>query len=158
MKALRLKVETLCVFRLVIDEGPDLVLVLTPDVDARIGFASEASRRLLGVAHTALEGRSLWDLLHTDDKPAVLKVISETILGRGTRRRVDARIRARGPPPAPPEGDASAGEGPAGPQEGGEEEGPVEYMRVGVSMKYGPQGILAFLRPRLEEGGAAGAV
>jgi hypothetical protein len=61
----------------------------------------------------------------------VLRVLSEAILAKGSLVSVDCRI-------------------------GTEERAAQGYMRVGISMRYGPRGILAFIRPEEEEGQGQG--
>lgn len=151
MKELKLRVESLSVYRLLVDEAPDVILVISPDVDARVLFANEASARLLQAQPASLAERSLWELLHPGDKPAVLKVLSDAILAKGTLGKVDCLIRAPPPPQPlqpplqPPQGQPQKQE-----QGQGQEQEQDGYLRVGVSMRYAPQGILAFVRPSVE--------
>lgn len=54
---LKNQVESLGLYKDLIDNAPDLVLVISPDVEARILFANGASVRMLQLLPTALLGR-----------------------------------------------------------------------------------------------------
>lgn len=68
----------------------DTILVTLQD--GTILYASPAAERLLGVAGTALTGRSAFDLIHPEDKPSVCNILAN--LG-GETREVTAEMRLR---------------------------------------------------------------
>lgn len=59
-------------FRLLADASPDMISQHTPDL--RFRFASSASRSIFGLESDELEGRSLLDLMHPEDKAAVTAI------------------------------------------------------------------------------------
>jgi len=54
---LGLQVESLNHYRLLIEESPDMIAVLSPDIDSRFLFANAAFARLLHTMPSTLLGR-----------------------------------------------------------------------------------------------------
>lgn len=66
MKDLKLRVEALSVFRLIVEESPDMVLVLSPDREARCLYINEACGRIMRRAPEELVAKPLWEALHPE--------------------------------------------------------------------------------------------
>lgn len=49
-----------------IDESPDIVMVLSPDREARILFANEACGRMIQLEPQELLSKPMWELLHPE--------------------------------------------------------------------------------------------
>jgi len=70
---------------LVLDSAPDLVY--TTDGQGRLTSLNEAAAQALGYAPHELEGRSMFDLVHPDDREAGQAGFAESL-----RRRDDEKI------------------------------------------------------------------
>ncbi len=77
--------------RSMLDSTSDLLLVLD---DGRVEAASAASLRILGRAPAQLQGLHLQDLVHEDERPAVLRLLEDTGVPR-IGDRATARVRHR---------------------------------------------------------------
>lgn len=66
IRELRLRVESLSVYRLLIAESPDMVCVLSPNTEARVTFANEAFTRLIDLAPASITGRCFWEIVHPE--------------------------------------------------------------------------------------------
>lgn len=57
MRELKAEVESLSVYRLMIEEAPDMIAVLSPDIESRFLFANGAFARVLHVTPASILGR-----------------------------------------------------------------------------------------------------
>ena len=122
-KRLSEHVERMRVYQSAVEEGPDIVVTLSADVHCRILYANAAIQRILHVDPKAIAGTSFWSLVHTEDRHALAKVLSGIIL-----------TRAAQPGPVLPCRVAS--------------NHLQAFVDVGMTFKYGTQGVVCVLRPR----------
>ena len=111
-QALAEDVDMLHIFRYIVDDAPDMMAVVSPDLESSLLYANEAFGRVLGFLSHRLLGRSLWALVHPDDHPTAV------ILAPG-RNAVSAPLSCRL---------ASTTEG--------------KYVSVKVKMSRGTQGVV----------------
>jgi len=145
MKELRLTVEALTVYKLMVEEAPDMLCVLSADREGKVLYANLAFARLLGTAPDRVVGRGVWEVTHAEDKEEVLGAFSDTVFSRELVGKAKCRLR-----PLPL---AMAGRGG---REGGREGG---YVKVELTLRKGTQGLVAIIRPESggKEGGRAGS-
>lgn len=67
-------------FKDIIDEGPAMVLVLSADVHFRVLYSNCAFTRTLHASTPSLLGRSLWTIVHPEDKAFLVLVLSGLLL------------------------------------------------------------------------------
>jgi PAS domain-containing protein len=66
-------------FRVIMEEGPNMVAVVAPDLEASVLYANGAFHRALAVHPKRLLGRSLWNLLHEADHLAVRNALISVV-------------------------------------------------------------------------------
>ena len=69
-------------FRVIMEEGPNMVAVVAPDLDASMLYVNAAVGRALAVNPKRLLGRPLWDLVHEADHLAVRNALISVVLSR----------------------------------------------------------------------------
>ena len=80
-------------FRALAENAQDLVSIL--DADGCYCFASYSHERVLGYAPAELVGRSVFELLHPDDLPAIVQTVSVGLREAGAVRTAVFRCRHR---------------------------------------------------------------
>ena len=83
MQALAEDVDMMQVFRHIVEDAPDMMAVVSPDLDCSLLYANEAFGRVLGFPPRRLLGRSLWVLVHPKDHPALKQAMTAVILAPG---------------------------------------------------------------------------
>ena len=71
-------------FRVIMEEGPNMVAVVVPDLEANVLYANWAFHRALEVPPKQLLGRSLWELLHQADHLPVRNALISVILSKNS--------------------------------------------------------------------------
>ena len=94
MQALAEDVDMMQVFRRIVEDAPDMMAVVSPDLDCSLLYANEAFGRVLGFVSHRLLGRPLWALVHPEDHPALKQAMTAVILAPG-RRAVSAPLSCR---------------------------------------------------------------
>lgn len=103
-------------FRVIMEEGPHMVAVVAPDLEACVLYANGAFGRALKVPPKRLLRRSLWDLLHQADHLLVRNALISVVLSKNSPpSHVPCRVLA-------PE--------------------PEKYRHVQVSLAIGTQGVI----------------
>jgi PAS domain-containing protein len=69
-------------FRIIMAEGPHIVAVVAPDLEASVLYANGAFHRALAVHPKRLLDRSLWNLLHEADHLAVRNALISVVLSK----------------------------------------------------------------------------
>ncbi len=80
MEALEKDVSMMQVFQHIVEDAPDMLTVISPDLDSFILFANEAFSRVLGLNPKGLVGKSLWTLVHPKDHARMNQIVTEVIL------------------------------------------------------------------------------
>jgi PAS domain S-box-containing protein len=78
-------------FRALVEHSSDAIVLLADD--GTIQYASPSAQRVLGLSPAALAGCSILDLVHAEDQPAALDLIS-TRRAPGDAGRIEARLRS----------------------------------------------------------------
>jgi len=135
---LKEKVETLSMFQVLVKAAPDAVLLLSPDVRARILFVNDRCGQLLKLPlwrgeEQTLVGRCLWEWMNGRDKEAVVAAIGKCVLSKDMTRLVQVTLC---PPPLPPSVSVQQ----------------QEPMRVDLTLRSSERGLVLFLRPEGREG------
>ena len=78
-------------FRMLIEHSSDIITVL--GTDGVIQFESTSIERLLGYGQIELTGRTVFEFIHEDDVPLVMKQFQEVIEHQGQIRMVKFRFR-----------------------------------------------------------------
>ncbi len=80
-------------FRQLIENSTDVIIVI--DGAGVIGFQSPSMQRSLGYKPEELQGKSVLDIIHPDDKPAAVESIQRAISNPDAPRPIEYRIRHR---------------------------------------------------------------
>jgi len=94
MQALAEDVGMMQVFRRIVEDAPDMMAVVSPDLDCSFLYANEAFERVLGFLPHRLLGRPLCALVHPEDHPA-LKQAMTTVIPAPGRKAISARLSCR---------------------------------------------------------------
>lgn len=123
VQELRNQVTALMVYQEMVEDGPDVVLVISPDIDSRILFSNAASGRLLQTLPATLLGQSLWAFVHEEDKAQVMQVVGALVMAPQMRGHIRCRFR-----------NLAAG-------------APAEsYLNLDVTVRAGKKGLICCLR------------
>ena len=95
MQALAEDVDMMQVFRRIVEDAPDMMAVVSPDLDCSFLYANEAFERVLGFLPHRLLGRPLWALVHPEDHPALKQAMMAVILAPAGREAVSAPLSCR---------------------------------------------------------------
>jgi len=94
MQTLAEDVGMMQVFRRIVEDAPDMVAVVSPDLDCSFLYANQAFGCVLGFLSNCLLGRPLWALVHPEDHPALKQAMTAVILAPG-RKAVSAPLSCR---------------------------------------------------------------
>jgi len=111
------------VYQFIMEDGPDIVATISPDVHCNILYINEAAQRILHIDPKALTGTPFWNLIHTGDRSALADILSGTILIRAVEPGVMLPCRVASFYPG-------------------------VFVDVDMTFAYGRQGILCVLRKR----------
>ncbi|MBI3160324.1 MAG: PAS domain S-box protein [Chloroflexi bacterium] len=78
-------------YRVLIENSSDIITLL--DAQGVMLSASPNLSQVLGFSEPELVGKTVWDLIHTDDRQAVIQTFQETLGQPGAARLVEYRIR-----------------------------------------------------------------
>jgi PAS domain S-box-containing protein len=81
-------------YRALIENGHDVIVILDPET-GRIRYQSPSMERILGYAPGDLAERSVFELVHPDDRPGTLAAIARAAAAPGTTRHAEYRFRHR---------------------------------------------------------------
>ena len=79
-QALAEDVDMMQVFRHIVEDAPDMMAVVSPDLNCFLLYANEAFERVLGFLPDRLLGQPLWALVHPEDHPALKQAMTAVIL------------------------------------------------------------------------------
>jgi PAS domain-containing protein len=85
-------------FRMIMEEGPNMVAVVAPDLEAKVLYANGTFGRALEVPPKRLLGRSLWNLVHESDHLLVRNALISVVLSKSSpSSHVPCRVLAPRP-------------------------------------------------------------
>ncbi|GAB5036762.1 pas pac sensor hybrid histidine kinase [Nannochloropsis oceanica] len=73
---LRTDVNRMGIYKNIIDDAPDMMCVISSDIQSQVLYVNKAARCVLPTEPTQLVGSSFWNIVHKDDKMAVLTALS----------------------------------------------------------------------------------
>jgi PAS domain S-box-containing protein len=80
MQALAGDVDMMQVFRCIVEDAPDMMAVVSPDLDCLLLYVNEAFGRVLGFVPHRLLGQPLWAVVHPEDHLALIQAMTAVIL------------------------------------------------------------------------------
>lgn len=118
---LRSDVERMGVYRDIVDDAPDIIAIISPDVQSQVLYINNAVRCVLYFEPLGFLGSSFWDLVHTDDKTLLFKALTTVIFFKSATKvePIRCRIQTRHP---------------------------GVFVPVQMTLAYGTQGIVCILR------------
>lgn len=120
MRELKAEMECLTVYRLMIEESPDMIAVLSPDMEGRILFANAAFAYVMEGTPEGFLGKPIWAVIHESRRQELMKAVRAIILNTETPSRLNLRVKY-------PINEAST------------------YIEL--SMRHCPTGIICYMRP-----------
>lgn len=144
---LREKVNTLSMFKVLVTAAPDAILLLSPDVSARILFVNDRCNQLLklplrGGKEQPLAGRCLWEWMDEMDTGAVVAAVGKCMSSNDNTMFVQVKIRT---PPLPLTVDGAV-------EQQQQEHQQERSTRVDLTLRSSELGLVLFLRPEGREG------
>ncbi|KAM3573208.1 hypothetical protein VYU27_004811 [Nannochloropsis oceanica] len=122
MRELKAEMECLTVYRLIIEESPDMIVVLHPDLEGRVLFANAAFARGVEAMPGGYMGKPLWAVIHETHRGVVNDAIRNLLMNPETITRL--KIQAKYPHPDYP------GQGPM----------------MDLTMRHTPTGLVCYMR------------
>jgi PAS domain-containing protein len=121
MKELKAEMECLTVYRLIIEESPDMIAVLGPDMEGRVLFANAAFARGMEAMPGGYMGKPIWSVVHEAHRGELMQAVRNIILNTETTSRLTCQ--GKYPHPDYPGQDA-----------------------IDLAMKHSPTGIICYMR------------
>lgn len=88
MKELKAEMECLTVYRLIIEESPDMIAVLGPDMEGRVLFANAAFARGMEAMPGGYMGKPIWSVVHEAHRGELMQAVRSIILNTETASRL----------------------------------------------------------------------
>lgn len=135
LHALRQQVQALSVYKLMVDEAPEIFAVLSADSQAKVLYANAAFARFFLCHPESCVGRSVWEVVHREDKETVMGAFASAVIEKEEVGRARCRLGTS-------KGQGSKEAGGAG------REVPVAVSEVpvAVSVRRGTQGLILVIR------------
>lgn len=118
---LRSDVERMGVYRDIVDDAPDIIAIISPDVQSHVLYINNTVRHVLHWEPSGLLGSSFWDLVHTEDKALFFKALTTTAFFKSATKVEPVRCRIQSRQPG-------------------------LFVPVQMTLAYGMQGIVCVLR------------
>jgi len=132
MKELKAEMECLTVYRLIIEESPDMIAVLGPDTEGRVLFANAAFARGMEAMPGGYMGKPIWSVVHEAHRGELMHAVRSIIL----KTESASRLTCQGKYPHPDHPGQGA---------------------MDLAMRHSPTGIICYLRrAQFEVGGGGG--
>lgn len=118
---LRADVEQMRIYKDIVDDAPDMMYIISPDIQSQVLYVNKAVRRVLHTESSQLLGASLWDMVHAEDKTALFKALTAVTIFKSSRKVEPVRCRILSNYPG-------------------------VFVPVQMTLAYGMQGIICVLR------------
>ncbi|GAB5037099.1 pas pac sensor hybrid histidine kinase [Nannochloropsis oceanica] len=73
---LRSDVSRMLIYKNIIEDAPDMICVISPDIQSQVLYINKAARGVLVTGPAQLVGSSFWDIVHTEDKMALFRALT----------------------------------------------------------------------------------
>jgi len=92
-------VNRMGIYKNIVDDAPDMMCVISSDIQSQVLYVNKAARCVLPTEPTQLVGSSFWNIVHKDDKMAVLTALSAvtTLKSAGKVEKVRCGIVTKHP-------------------------------------------------------------
>jgi len=96
---LRSDVSRMGIYKNIVDGAPDMVCVVSPDIQSRVLYINKAARCVLHTDPAQLVGSSFWDIVHTEDKMALFRALTTVTIFKsaGKVERLRCRVVTNNP-------------------------------------------------------------
>ena len=91
---LRSDVSRMLIYKNIVDDAPDMMCVISPDIRSQVLYINKAARCVLQTESAQLVGSSFWDIVHTEDKMALFRALTAvtTFKSAGKVERLRCRV------------------------------------------------------------------
>ena len=90
---LRTDVKCMRVYKDIVDDAPDVMCVISPDIQSQVLYINKAVRKVLHTEPARLVGSSFWDIVHAEDKTALFKALTAVTIFKSARKVEPVRCR-----------------------------------------------------------------
>jgi len=82
------------IYKNVVDNAPGMICVISSDIQSQVLYINKAARCVLHTEPSQLLGSSFWDIVHTEDKVALLRALIAvtTFKSGGKVEKLDSRV------------------------------------------------------------------
>ena len=91
---LRSDVSRMLIYKNIVDDAPDMMCVISPDIRSQVLYINKTARCVLQTEPAQLMGSSFWDIVHTEDKMALFRAFTAVTIFKsaGKVERLRCRI------------------------------------------------------------------
>jgi PAS domain S-box-containing protein len=91
---LRSDVNRMLIYKNIVDDAPDMMCVISPDIQSKVMYINKAARCILHTEPAQLVGSSFWDMVHTEDKMALFRAFTAVTIFKsaGKVERLGCRV------------------------------------------------------------------
>lgn len=90
---LRIDVERMRAYKDIVDDAPDVMAIISPDIQSQVLYINKAVRHVLHTEPSRLLGISFWDIVHAEDKTALFKALTAVTIFKSARKVEPVRCR-----------------------------------------------------------------
>jgi len=73
---LRSEVNCMGIYKTIVDDAPDMMCIISPDMQSQVLYINKTARRLLQSELVQLVGSSFWNIVHSEDKAALFRSLT----------------------------------------------------------------------------------
>ena len=73
---LRSNVNRMGIYKNIVDDAPDMMCVISPDIQSQVLYINKAAQCVLQIEPAQLVGSSFWDIVHAEDKVALFRALT----------------------------------------------------------------------------------
>ena len=90
---LRSDVKRMRIYKDIVDDAPDMMCIISPDIQSQVLYINKAARRVLHTEPSRLLGSSFRDIVHAEDKTAFFKALTAVTIFKSARKVEAVRCR-----------------------------------------------------------------
>jgi len=96
---LRKDVSRMGIYKNIVDDAPEMICVISPDIQSQVLYINNAARCVLHTDPAQLVGSSFWDIIHKKEKMALFRALTTITITKsaGKVERLRCRVVTNNP-------------------------------------------------------------